>query len=290
MSDLGHRGMAEIDVMACGLAEIGLDFFGFRYMSSAQGRYTSPDPIVVTPARMIDPQRFNLYAYARNNPLAFVDLDGRDVYLANDSEEERRKALYSITKNLTTSEQRNIGYRKNSQGKYELYVKDGSKIDGSKASVGYQELAGRIGNHDLQINFTLIPTGGSATDPNGNSLSHSLLSGPSGSGGVTYYTPGTGNADVFVAEGGKPTGVAGLTASGRDVGIAFPEYIISAHELFGETLKLMPGNTWLKQNPVADSVAAVGIENQVRTFHGLPQRSGKDHANYPVVQTITVRP
>ncbi|MCZ2075081.1 MAG: RHS repeat-associated core domain-containing protein, partial [Bryobacterales bacterium] len=270
--------------------ETGLDYFGFRYMSSARGRFTSPDPILVTPARMVDPQRFNLYVYARNNPLKFLDLDGRDIYLANDSEEERRKALYSITKNLSTREQRNIGYRQNAQGKYELYIKDASKINLSKVSEGYQQLANRIGNHDLQINFTLVPTGGAVMDPNGNSLSHSTLSGWNGSGGVTYYPPGTGNADVFVAEGGKPTGVAGLTASGRDVGIAFLEYIITAHELFGETLKLTPGNTWLQQNPVQDSVADVEVENKVRTFHGLPQRSGKDHANYPVVQSITVRP
>jgi len=52
--------------------ETGLDYFGARYMSSAQGRFTSPDPIVVTKERLRDPQSLNLYAYTRNNPLRFV--------------------------------------------------------------------------------------------------------------------------------------------------------------------------------------------------------------------------
>ena len=62
-------------------AETGLDDFGARYMSSAQGRFTSVDPIWVTKERMLDPQRLNLYAYGRNNPLKFIDPDGMDITL-----------------------------------------------------------------------------------------------------------------------------------------------------------------------------------------------------------------
>ena len=46
-------------------AETGLDYFGARYFSAAQGRFTSPDPVIVTPARMQDPQRFNLWFCSR---------------------------------------------------------------------------------------------------------------------------------------------------------------------------------------------------------------------------------
>lgn len=58
--------------------ETGLDFFGARYMSAAQGRFTSADAPFADqiPA---DPQSWNLYAYARNNPLRYVDRDGRCV-------------------------------------------------------------------------------------------------------------------------------------------------------------------------------------------------------------------
>jgi RHS repeat-associated protein len=59
---------------------VGLDYFGARYMSSAQGRFTSPDwsavPQPVPYADLKDPQSLNLYAYVRNNPLKNRDLDG----------------------------------------------------------------------------------------------------------------------------------------------------------------------------------------------------------------------
>ncbi|MCL4797460.1 MAG: RHS repeat-associated core domain-containing protein [Bryobacteraceae bacterium] len=59
-------------------AETGLDYFGARYMSAAQGRFTSADAPFADqiPA---DPQSWNLFAYARNNPLRYVDRDGRCV-------------------------------------------------------------------------------------------------------------------------------------------------------------------------------------------------------------------
>ncbi len=62
-------------------AETGLDFFGARYNSSAQGRFTSPDPIFVTAHRVSDPQQWNLYTYSRNNPLRFTDPTGLDIWL-----------------------------------------------------------------------------------------------------------------------------------------------------------------------------------------------------------------
>ena len=56
--------------------ETGLDYFGARYLSSALGRWTSPDA-PFTDQQSQDPQSWNLYAYTANNPLRFVDVDGR---------------------------------------------------------------------------------------------------------------------------------------------------------------------------------------------------------------------
>ncbi|MGD0048115.1 MAG: RHS repeat-associated core domain-containing protein [Bryobacteraceae bacterium] len=60
-------------------AETGLDYFGERYFSSAQGRWTSPDaPFADQQAE--DPQSWNMYGYVRNNPLKNTDPDGRDCF------------------------------------------------------------------------------------------------------------------------------------------------------------------------------------------------------------------
>jgi len=59
-------------------AESGLDYFGARYFSSPQGRFTTPDPMMAS-ARASNPQTWNRYSYALNNPLRFVDPDGLEV-------------------------------------------------------------------------------------------------------------------------------------------------------------------------------------------------------------------
>ncbi|MBN8729676.1 MAG: RHS repeat-associated core domain-containing protein [Acidobacteria bacterium] len=57
-------------------AETGLDYFGARYMASAQGRFTTPDPKGHSMRTMANPQKWNKYSYVLNNPLALVDPDG----------------------------------------------------------------------------------------------------------------------------------------------------------------------------------------------------------------------
>jgi RHS repeat-associated protein len=61
-------------------SETSLDYFGARYFSGAQGRFTTPDwsakPQPIPYADLNDPQSLNLYAYVRNNPLKNRDLDG----------------------------------------------------------------------------------------------------------------------------------------------------------------------------------------------------------------------
>ncbi|WP_321470782.1 RHS repeat-associated core domain-containing protein [uncultured Paludibaculum sp.] len=60
--------------------ETGLDYFGARYFSGAQGRFTTPDwsakPAPIPFADLSDPQSLNLYAYVRNSPLKNRDPDG----------------------------------------------------------------------------------------------------------------------------------------------------------------------------------------------------------------------
>jgi RHS repeat-associated protein len=59
-------------------AESGLDNFGARYMSAAQGRFTSPEPLLAS-GRAEDSRSWNRYGYARSNPLTYVDPTGLDL-------------------------------------------------------------------------------------------------------------------------------------------------------------------------------------------------------------------
>jgi RHS repeat-associated protein len=59
-------------------SETGLDYFGARYYSSTQGRFTSPDAPLADQSSD-DPQSWNLYTYVRNNPLRSTDPDGRKM-------------------------------------------------------------------------------------------------------------------------------------------------------------------------------------------------------------------
>ena len=75
-------------------SETNLDYFGTRYFSGAQGRFTSPDP---GPYKLEDPQTFNRYAYVNNNPLKYVDPTGREAEYVVDEKNKMIMLHASIT-------------------------------------------------------------------------------------------------------------------------------------------------------------------------------------------------
>ncbi len=56
-------------------SETGLDYAQARYYASAQGRFTSVDPLMAS-GSTADPQTWNRYSYSYNNPLLFTDPSG----------------------------------------------------------------------------------------------------------------------------------------------------------------------------------------------------------------------
>ena len=81
-------------------SESGLDYFGARYYASNMGRFMSPDPIGPWAADVGDPQSWNFYAYARNNPLINVDPTGLDCVYYNNAGD----GIESVDKNSNGSE------------------------------------------------------------------------------------------------------------------------------------------------------------------------------------------
>lgn len=59
--------------------ETCLDYFGARYYRATSGRFLTMDPVLDQEKALLDPQQWNRYAYARNNPTRFIDPDGRVI-------------------------------------------------------------------------------------------------------------------------------------------------------------------------------------------------------------------
>ncbi len=55
-------------------------YFGARYYASNIGRFTTTDPAYTYRENILDPQRWNKYAYGRNNPFRYVDPNGEDIW------------------------------------------------------------------------------------------------------------------------------------------------------------------------------------------------------------------
>jgi RHS repeat-associated protein len=131
-------------------AETGLDYFGARYFSSPQGRFTSPDPLLNS-GRPDNPQSWNRYAYTLNNPLRYVDPNGLYEWAASgcsagdrDCEKEYKKYQKQFRDSLTYLKMSRDSFDKKSNeykridAALKMYGKEGEK----GVSVGFGALAG----------------------------------------------------------------------------------------------------------------------------------------------------
>ncbi len=98
--------------------ETGLDFMQARYYASTQGRFTSVDPFDPILGKqgaadleaaekelrsyLRQPQHWNRYVYALNNPLKYVDPDGMDPITVN------LNIIYDANSNYTEEEKKKI--------------------------------------------------------------------------------------------------------------------------------------------------------------------------------------
>src|ERR1043166_1703181 len=115
--------------------ETGLDYFVNCYYSSAQGRFTSYDPLFINARRLVDPQRLNVYAYSRNNPLRYIDPDGLNLLIAAKTEEEAQRKYDLFQKGLNKDDRQHahfvVGDGKNgfAKGTYAVTIDKDYKSD-----------------------------------------------------------------------------------------------------------------------------------------------------------------
>lgn len=117
-------------------SESGLDNFGARYDASSLGRFMTPDPLMAS-AKVWNPQTWNRYAYALNNPLRFIDPTGMDVA---QSCADNKKCQITVKVNVIWDKTANNGkgltdkqkadFQKNQIDKaVKDYAKSGIKLD-----------------------------------------------------------------------------------------------------------------------------------------------------------------
>ncbi len=246
------------------------DYFGARYYSNTTGRFLSADPVFITPARLADPQRLNLYNYGRNNPWSYLDVDGEDISLVNDTDDGRRAALGEVTQHVTAAEAANIQVTQDKNGAWQAQVKDAGAVSMKDASTAYKGVVGVINDHSINVNVGLIGGGLTATFPGMGQISSTSQF------AETDNIPGSRDVNVMVTQGSLPQGVEVLTPYGVMRG-SEPDSVALYHELVGETLKYRAGHTSLQMNPELDSRTVIKIENELRRSAGMYPRTGSDH-------------
>lgn len=130
--------------------EIGLDFAQARYYSYTQGRFTSPDPALLS-VNGSNPQSWNRYAYVLNNPLLYADPSGLWELYAQDIYKTKTNADGSVTQVYD----RTVMMARRTQAD-----DDGATLAAQLGLKGKeaQTFAGKIGDSgDVPLSDTLLP-------------------------------------------------------------------------------------------------------------------------------------
>jgi RHS repeat-associated protein len=104
--------------------ETRLDFAQARYLNSGLGRFSSPD-YFGNDTHGAEPQSWNLYEYARNNPLRYVDPSGKEVWVTFKGGDD--KSVVKLRLEICIDEDGNETAR--------LYDEDGNEYVGNSTEV-----------------------------------------------------------------------------------------------------------------------------------------------------------
>jgi RHS repeat-associated protein len=149
------QGYSQADGMRQGFTgyehdpETQLEFAQARFYASVQGRFISPDDFL-NDTRVNDPASWNLYLYARNNPLTYVDPTGEEIYNKNLSNDEQ-KLLIDDLKDKTGYQ--SIYFDKSN----ELVIDAAAGFKGGSAAARTL-LSDAVNTTDIRFNLTSVDT------------------------------------------------------------------------------------------------------------------------------------
>jgi RHS repeat-associated protein len=233
--------------------ETKLDFFGARYHSSLLGRFTSTDPIYFEFMMALDPQRFNLYSYARNNPLKWIDPSGERVYLRGDLDWLRNNILYEM-----------VGGKEEFDKYFD--IKDGQVViregvDPSQGNAGVQQLASLVNASQNYLYFA-------GTD--GNAVADLFQGTKNDKGKLTDQ--GKRVTKFFTCDGyatgcGTQVGTLGRPTANQPANLASGDPVFAVIAYNTNTVITQESTNYGSLNPVPDDVKAAqtaGVGQLVR--------------------------
>jgi RHS repeat-associated protein len=193
--------------------ETGLDYAQARMYKKELGRFTGADPLFYTASRPADPQQFNLYIYVRNNPLLYVDPDGRELGVSGDTD----KAVADLRKILGTADaEKRITYDKDKGLTIDLKDVDLTKNEGAKL---LNDLKSSKKVYEYRISDTVMTAGGERAvgdmanlSNNDERLTATTDKPPSGVDGVVVIDPARAQMTSVAKESNEKLPVPWTTA------------------------------------------------------------------------------
>jgi RHS repeat-associated protein len=270
--------------------ETGLDFAQARYFARGHGRFTSPDPFNIVFEKQLEkdsekgnrqfrsyiskPEQWNRYVYAINNPLKFVDPDGREIRLDPSlTEKERNEILYHLQK-LTRDK---LNWKTDRNGNVSLVI---TKASGGGQDAGTR-LIRRLDGYQSVVTITMTSSGNSTSYDNETNASNGV-----GSNSIVNFNP---NAAPKIGTLDENTGISRSQDRPSWIGLAH-ELIHADHAARGTRLMGTATYTYKDTSGRLQTatenrreLATVGIgrqnnrmditENQLRREQGLRVRS-----------------
>ncbi len=231
--------------------ELGLNFYdyGARNYDPAIGRWMNLDPLAEKYTNM------SLYAYVANNPLIYIDPDGKEIVVAN------KKDQKAILKDINSRALGTFAFNKSGQ----LYLKN-SKGNEAKYSKYYQEKLVEAIKSDKKIEIAIateapyykVSSDGKTLEETGNGK---LVNVDENGGGIT--TPHVGTDQKVFVSGNVPEHVEKEAKDNFGKKLKVESADILMHELVGHAIPHIVG---------PDTGNAVDNENKVHEQRGVPLR------------------